>query len=260
MIKVWDYDTGELEATLRGHTNVVQHLAFSSNGKHLASSSADLTVKLWLQESGRFDCAKTLTGHDHNVSCVEFMPSGDFLLTCSRDTTIKMWEVESGYCVKTLTGHTAWVRSLAVNKPGTILASCGDDHVVRLWNLAKGESRAPLYGHEHVVNAVAFSSGPADTGIAEYLLKQSGGKVSTLKKPKGKDAEAAPGGLHLVSCARDKKVIVWSVKTGDIIFTLIGHDAWVRDVQFHPLGPFVISVSEDKTIRTWNMQTKRYGL
>ena len=52
------------------------------------------------------------------------------------------------------------------------------------------------------------------------FLQKSGGKVSTLKKPKG-DAEKPQGGLHLVSCARDKKVIVWSVKTGDIIFTLV---------------------------------------
>ena len=58
-------------------------------------------------------------------------------------------------------------------------------------------------------------------------MQQSGGKVSTLKKPKAKDAEAPAGGLHLVSCARDKKVIVWSVKTGDIIFTLVRK--WVAE-------------------------------
>ena len=50
--------------------------------------------------------------------------------------------------------------------------------VVRLWNLAKGESTMTLYGHEHVVNAVAFSSGPADVGIAECLLKVSGSRLS----------------------------------------------------------------------------------
>lgn len=95
-IKVWDFETGEYERTLKGHTDSVQDIAFDVHGKMLASCSADLSIKLWdFQQT--FECIKTMHGHDHNVSSVAFIPpSCDYLLSASRDKTIKMWEVGTG--------------------------------------------------------------------------------------------------------------------------------------------------------------------
>ena len=120
-IKLWDFETGDFERTLKGHTDSVQDVTFDTNGKMLgswtttvvencqrrslislfflqieiASCSADMSVKLW--DFSTFDCLKTLQGHDHNVSSVTFLPSGDFLVSSSRDKTIKIWEVATGY-------------------------------------------------------------------------------------------------------------------------------------------------------------------
>ena len=58
VVKLWNYDSGELERTLKGHTNVVKHVAFDPTGKILASCSSDLTVKLWDFET--YQCTKTL--------------------------------------------------------------------------------------------------------------------------------------------------------------------------------------------------------
>lgn len=103
-IKIWDCDNGDLERTLKGHTDAVQDLAFDPSGRILASCSADLSIKLWDFQSN-YSCIRTLHGHDHNVSSITFLPpAGDFLASCSRDKTVKLWEVASGYCVKTLTG------------------------------------------------------------------------------------------------------------------------------------------------------------
>lgn len=120
-IKMWDYETGDFERTLKGHTDSVQDITFDSNGKTLgkmtkfvcliyrrdlaiicrflsvqltASCSADMSVKLW--DFNTFECTKTLQGHDHNVSSVTFLPSGDFIVSSSRDKTIKIWEVATG--------------------------------------------------------------------------------------------------------------------------------------------------------------------
>ena len=128
-IRIWDYETGEYETTLRGHTNSVQSVAFDQSGNILASSSADLSIKLWNFNSSNRDCMKTLKGHEHNVSCVVFTPPGDYLYSCSRDKTIKKWDVNTGYCTQTITGHDDWVRKIIINEEGTVLATCSSDQV-----------------------------------------------------------------------------------------------------------------------------------
>ena len=88
-IRIWDYETGNLEKILKGHTATVNSVSFEpNNGLLLVSCSADLSIKLWDFET--FECTKTLHGHDHNVSCAKFLPAGDFLLSCSRDASIKL--------------------------------------------------------------------------------------------------------------------------------------------------------------------------
>ncbi|CAG2061803.1 unnamed protein product [Timema podura] len=93
-LRVWDFETGEYEKSLKGHTDSVQDIAFDQTGKLLVSCSADMTIKLW--DFQTYECIKTLHGHDHNVSSVTFMSGGDFVLSSSRDKTIKMWEVATG--------------------------------------------------------------------------------------------------------------------------------------------------------------------
>lgn len=118
-IKIWDFETGEYERSLKGHTDSVQDVAFDAQGKLLgnwnnwlctpfpfihtvcpaASCSADLSIKLWdFQQS--YECVKTMHGHDHNVSSVAFVPAGDYVLSASRDRTIKMWEVATGLVLR----------------------------------------------------------------------------------------------------------------------------------------------------------------
>lgn len=98
-IKIWNYETGEVEQTLREHTGMVNYISFSPDGQSMASCARDMTIKLWkLNKEQEFRCTKTLQGHDHEVSCVEYLkPNGDFLLSCSRDNTIRIWDANSGF-------------------------------------------------------------------------------------------------------------------------------------------------------------------
>ena len=90
-LKVWDFETGDYERTLKGHTDSVQDMAFDEKGNVLVSCAADMSIKLW-DFTNSYECTKTLMGHDHNVSSVTFVPSGDFILSASRDKTIKIWK------------------------------------------------------------------------------------------------------------------------------------------------------------------------
>jgi len=240
-VKIWDFDSGELEKTLKGHTNAVQCVDFDRQGKYLVSCSADLTIKIW--ELEQYECVKTLHGHDHNISCVAFLPSGDHIVSCSRDKTIKVWETATGYCTKTLRGHDEWVRTVIVSDDGLTLASCGHDKTVRLWDLSKGECTHTMREHSHNIECLAFS--PATVTSYETL----DGKVH-----KGKSGVS---GNFLASGSRDKTIKVWNTATGECIATLIGHDNWVQGVTWHPTGKYLISVSDDKSVKVWELLTGR---
>lgn len=131
-IKLWDWELGELERTIKGHTKPVQDVDFggSRNGVLLASCSSDLTIKLW-DPSNEYKNIRTLTGHDHSVSAVRFIPSasGQHLVSASRDKTLKVWDVATGYCVRTIQGHADWIRDVVPSFDGRWLLSSGNDQV-----------------------------------------------------------------------------------------------------------------------------------
>ncbi|KAF0313584.1 Lissencephaly-1 [Amphibalanus amphitrite] len=241
-IKVWDFETGDYERTLKGHTDSVQDLAFDHTGSFLVSCSADMSIKLW-SFSGHYECLKTMHGHDHNVSSVTFTPAGDFILSSSRDKAIKMWEVATGYCVRTFTGHREWVRMVRVHPDGQLMASCSNDQTVRVWVLNTKECKMELREHEHVVECLAWAPASAVPQITEAAG--------------GDNKHSAHQGPFLASGSRDKTIKIWDVGTGQCLITLIGHDNWVRGLVFHPGGQYLLSASDDKTVRIWSIKNKR---
>lgn len=252
-IKVWDYESGEFERSLKGHTDAVQDIAFDNSGKLLASCSADMTIKLW-EFVQTYDCLKTLKGHDHNISSVAFLPSGDYLLSASRDQLIKMWEVASGYCVRTFAGHREWVRMVRVYHDGSMFASCSNDHSICIWNTSSKESKMTLREHDHVVECIEWAPEKSLPSIMEADESQSG-KMNGSGT--GTESSSTKIGPVLVSGSRDKLIKFFDVTAGVCLFTLYGHDNWVRGLRFHPGGKYFLSCGDDKTLRIWTIAQKR---
>lgn len=283
-VKVWDFETGEYERTLKGHTNAVQAVAFNSAGTLLASTSADLSIKLWdFSTDGDYECLKTLRGHDHNVCGVVFAPptaSEDLLYSCSRDNTIKVWEISTGYCVNTLNGgHSDWVRDVAVSDDGLYLASCGNDRSILFWDLQHMRVLQSIREHEHVVESIEF----AKSGVQEQTIEKAhfkklvsvGALIGNGNDVASSASSSATGAGNpetssdmvdvgsatrrikfLLSGSRDRTVRLWEAFSGTLLMNFASHENWVRCVKFHPCGKYVISAAEDKTIRVYDLEVR----
>eukprot|EP01051_Picozoa_sp_SAG22_P010319 SAG22_NODE_921_length_6492_cov_5.072423_2_plen_439_part_00 len=264
-IRVWDCDSGEMEKTLKGHTNSVQDACFNIKGDVLATCSADFTVKVW--DFNEFLCVKTLKGHEHNVSSVNFLQgdNNDKLLSASRDCTVKMWDAKTGFCLKTFAGqHDQWVRRVVPNAwHPNVFVTCSDDQSIALWDATTGKCREDILmtGHEHVIECVTWLGPAAVKAVTEStdfsdLLPPAPAQPAAGGAAAAKDAPAYVRPM-LLSGSRDKTIRLWDAVSGTELKVYKGHNNWVRNITVGNQGKLFYSCSDDKTIKVWDLLSGR---
>ena len=147
-IGIWLYDTATYQdvSLLTGQSEQIFNIAFSPDGKTIASGCYDGTIRLW--DIGTGIHKTRLTTYKVSVNSVAFSPNGP--LACgSDDGTVRLWDAHTGEHKKTLTGHTDNVYSVAFSPDGQTLASGSEDGTVRLWDAHTGEHKKTLIGHAY---------------------------------------------------------------------------------------------------------------
>ncbi|KAF2825833.1 WD40 repeat-like protein [Ophiobolus disseminans] len=178
------------------HSALTRVLAFSSDGRSIASGSNDTRIHLWDTTTGL--CRKVLKGHSKYVNAVIWLPKDLAIASASKDHTVRLWDAVTGSCSATLHGHTRSVHTLAFSQTANLLASASKDLTIRLWDLTTGCCRFTLEVLFPRVTSVTFSD----------------------------------DGLQVATTSTDKRVRVWSTSTGGCQTLELGHSGWITTTTF----------------------------
>ncbi|MGB7875218.1 MAG: WD40 repeat domain-containing protein [Anaerolineales bacterium] len=260
---------------LPGHEELVNALAFSSDGRWLATGSQDGTVRLWdVSKLPQSVDPQILSEHESEVIALAFSPDGRWLATGGADGTARLWDLQSATPVDhpvVLSGHKGSIFTLAFSPDRHWLATGGADGTARLWNLdITNPDQDPLVfaSQDGWVQILAFSpdgrllatGGPQtvwlwhlddpDPASSPTILSGHDRLVRTLG--------FSPDGRWLASGSEDATARLWDLNSPDPVensYELSGHSDWVNALAFSPDGRWLATGSGDNTARLWDMST-----
>jgi WD40 repeat protein len=261
---VWDSTTGRKLYALGGNPGFGPFLAFSPDGKWLATvgDRREGVVKILDAASGQE--VLSLGGLAGLTGRLAFHADGKQLVAAGHDGTVAWWDVSSITPGQRGDSHTGPVLAAAVSPDGSLVASAGADRAVRLWDVATGKCVGTLEGHTKPVRQVAFHPSGATLASASNDGKVKLWDVASRKEQRTLRGHTGPvlavafsrDGKRLASAGSDGKVRIWDPASGrESRAPLQGHTGPVNCLAFAPDGEQLASGGKDQTLRVWELAT-----
>ncbi|MGE3804493.1 MAG: protein kinase [Gemmataceae bacterium] len=262
-VVLYERRTGKLLHRLGGHKHLVLGLAFSPDGKTLASASHDQTCKIWDTRTG---LEKQSIPCQQKALCVAFHPKGK-LIALGHHLEVTLWNLESGALEQRLTGNDYEVYQVAFSPDGRYLAAgtayepTNSKGNLVIWQLNEGEEPARLHAFNITssIGGLAFSPDSkrlAHAGAAVTVREvESGASAQSLVAPTGEFLSVAfsPDGNWLATAGSDRTVRTWHASNGRQERIYRGHQARVRCVAFDPAAVSLLSGDDAGTAKVWDL-------
>ncbi|MDQ2692660.1 MAG: hypothetical protein M3Y68_11545, partial [Chloroflexota bacterium] len=262
-VKLWDSTTGQDLLTLIGHTDWIAGLAFSPDGKQLASTSLDGTIRIWSLSPGEETVTVSAPVASFGTRVV-YSPDGEELATNGGDGTATIWNTETGEPQLVLKGHALELVNMAFSPDGQRFATGSLDTTTIIWDASTGEQLLTLAAHEGGVRDLVFSpdgrliATSGFEGLVKIQDATSGEELVILTGHEGSVVTGvafSPNGAQLATSSTDLTAKIWDVKTGESLFTLTGHNGPVTDIAYSSDGLKIATVSRDSTAKLWDART-----
>ena len=265
-LSLWNAETGKHITTLDTlETSILVSVAFSPDGKTVASSYGNGAVELWdVATETRKTTLWVSPGLREDVQSVHFSPDGKTLATAAGHGTVLLWDltlIDTGTEIATLTSDREWTEDVDFSPDGETLATAGEGDAY-LWNISDEptlETTIQGIGADHVRFSPDGETLATGGGSLKLWNIATNTEIATLTGHTGYIYGVAfrpPDGKTLASGSEDGKVRLWDVESQTLKATLTGHTNIVTDVAFSRDGKTLASSSYDGTVRLWNITSE----
>lgn len=263
-IQVMAQDTAvNFSQNLSGHSAAVESVAYSKDGKYLASGSWDNSVRLYTVDTNGYPkYLRTLTGHMGAVTAIAFNPQNTLIATGSKDFTVKVYDLKTGAVVFAARDNKETISTLNFDAEGKFLFSGSYDGTIRAYDAVNFENnrteKSIAFGNR-INDLVVMAKGTFIVASNKTTFEQINGNKQVLRTFTGHSAginslDLSPNKKMIASGSDDKSIILWDVLTAKEIKRLKGHGWKVTSVQFSTDGKYLLSTCNNGEVKLWDIE------